>query len=868
MSLSESTSSAISRHEQLRTAFDELIELPEAQRAARMEHLRLHNAELAEQLDALLGMQARGEALQTQKPGALLEHSMQELDQRFWRGQQIGRYQILERIGAGGMGQVFLCQRVENELEQRFAIKLLRRDVLTPALLQRFEQERQVLASLQHAHIAPLIDAGVDGSGLPFFVMEYVQGENLLAYCRSHHLGITERVQLFRQVLSAVAHAHLNFVIHRDLKPSNVLVNGQSQVKLLDFGIAKMLRDPSLTQTSERAFTLAYAAPEQITGASLGVACDVYSLGVMLYELLTLNTLFAVDGFAVGDLEAQILRQPPKPMATRFRDTCRSDHALALTPRAQRRWSQTLKGDLESIVQKALRKEPEARYRSVEAFDADLEAYLSGQPVQASRGGRFYRTKKLLARNPWASLASAALLLGTVVAFLLVWQQRELALKQRDRAQSALQILQDAFIDADPAQVDPAQSSARKILERSSQRIAALADKQPENFIALGNKLAEVNLALGLYTEALALAETVTKTAQRIEDRNAEVTAQITQILALVSMSNFAGAQALLDPLPAQAKQLPALLFAQARIYVYAERAPEGVQLLKLGLSKLGTEIDNVERVQANWQLANALRVAQQPEEAERVMDKLTNELIAALGKSHPLTLRTRQFQFDQLRRMKKPTPQALVLGEHLLSDIQAQYGPLSSVAGTAHTSLANALIAQKAYARSIPHLEQALAAFTESAGRTSPSSFRVRFNLAQMQAVTGDEQAERSYLEAIRDAETARADNYALIYYFRAAFARYQSEQSQPADALTTMTEKLSTAGVAAMSEEVLQDYSKSILQYFGAAQCLGRFEADVQAPQSSVLRMRAQCGFKQRTEFCREALQRYCDSTSAIHP
>lgn len=853
----------IARHQRLREAFDQLAELGEPELTAALNGWRDIDAELATALSELLQIQHRGEQLQTQKPQALIEQSMAELDQRYWQDQTIGGYQIIERIGAGGMGQVFLCQRVDSDLDLRFAIKLLRRETLTPALLQRFEQERQVLASLQHAHIAPLIDAGVDSTGLPFFVMEYVQGEDLLSYCQKRNLGIRQRIKLFRQVLAAVSHAHSNFIIHRDLKPSNVLVNAQGQVKLLDFGIAKMLHDSSLTQTAERAFTLAYAAPEQITGAAIGVACDVYSLGVMLYELLTLNTLFATDGYTAGDLEAQILRQPPKAMAARFRDTCRSGRNISLSARAQRRWSQTLKGDLESIAQKALRKEAPARYRSIEAFDSDLEAYLNGQPVHASRGGRFYRVKKLLARNPWASLASAALLLGTALAFVLIWQQRAVALKQRDRAESALQILQDAFIDADPAQVDPAQSSARKILERSSQRIVELADNQPENFIALGNKLAEVNLALGLYTEALALSESVEKTARQLEDQDAQVQAATTQVLALVNVADYQQAQTRLDRLAESAKKAPLLLFAQARIYVYSNRAAEGARLLKQGLASLAADVGDVRRVQAVWQLANALRMAGDTQQAETVMTTLTNELSQSLGKSHLLTLRSRQFQFDQLRRMNKYTPEALAQGRELLRDIQAQYGPLSGIAGTTHASLASALIAEKNYEASIPHLEQALAAFVESSGKSSPNSTRVRFNLAQMQAITKKATADQSYRTAISDAEAVATPNYPLIHYFRGTYANYQFEQGQPKAALATMTEKLSPISVAAMDQAVREDYSKNVLQYFAAAGCV------VSTPRTSsekamFARMYANCepASVPKLAHCQNALEHYCSS------
>jgi serine/threonine protein kinase len=339
-------------------------------------------------------------------------------------GLRIGAYQVTGVLGQGGMGAVYRARRADGQFEQDVAIKLVRHGFRTPAALDRFRQERQILARLTHAGIARLLDGGTSpdeaGVATPYLVMEYVAGESVTSYCARTDLSTPGRVRLFRLVCHAVEYAHEQLIVHRDLKPANILVTADGQPKLLDFGIAKLLTDPdgdlsSRTSTGMHLLTPDYASPEQVTGEPVTAASDIYSLGALLYELLTgqkahrFRTLSPVEiGRVVCDTE------PVKPSAAVPDDA----------PGAARLRRQ-LDGDLDTIVLKALQKDPSRRYRSVEQLSEDLRRYLEGLPVLARPDTVAYRTSKFVRRNRWAlagaTVVAASLVVGTVLS---VWQAR------------------------------------------------------------------------------------------------------------------------------------------------------------------------------------------------------------------------------------------------------------------------------------------------------------------------------------------------------------------------------------------------------------------------------------------------------------
>ncbi len=308
-------------------------------------------------------------------------------------GRQVGPFRLVRLLGQGGMGSVFLAERDDSEFQQQVAIKILRHGMDSPEAVERFRQERKILAGLEHPHIARLLDGGTTADGLPYIAMEYIDGKPLPAWVEERKAPVSERLRLFREICEAVQYAHRNLVVHRDLKASNILVTAGGTAKLLDFGIAKLLdggADP--TVTSARAFTPNYASPEQVKGGAVTTSSDVYSLGVVLFELLTGRLPYRLPAGASGyALERAICEEEaPGP---------------------------GLGNDLDAIVRKAMRKEPGTRYSSVEAFSADIGNYLEGRPVTARRGTLAYRTVRFLARHRWmiAAAAVAAVIAGAGV---------------------------------------------------------------------------------------------------------------------------------------------------------------------------------------------------------------------------------------------------------------------------------------------------------------------------------------------------------------------------------------------------------------------------------------------------------------------
>ncbi|NBB72204.1 MAG: protein kinase [Bacteroidetes bacterium] len=351
---------------------------------------------------------------------------------------RIGAYRTERLLGRGGMGRVYLATRADGQFEQHVALKLLQAGFPSEERAQRFRAERQILATLSHPHIAQLFDGGVTEDGQPYFVMEYVDGQPIDAYCDAHRLPIDARLRLFLDVCAAVQYAHRNLIVHRDLKPSNIFVTEAGTVKLLDFGIAKLLdadRMPGAapqTRTGVLPMTPEYASPEQVRDGAITTASDVYQLGVVLYELLTGQRPYNVRDRSPSEVERVICDEMPTRPSTAVTDAP-SDTMDA--PASPDRLRKTLRGDLDTIVMKALRKEPDRRYASAEQLADDLQRYLNDEPVTARADAWTYRTRKFVRRHRW-SVATVAGFLVLLIGYALTvtWQARQIA-QERDRAQ-------------------------------------------------------------------------------------------------------------------------------------------------------------------------------------------------------------------------------------------------------------------------------------------------------------------------------------------------------------------------------------------------------------------------------------------------
>ncbi len=450
---------------------------------------------LRAEVEALLREHGRAQGLLDSGAGSLAAQFVQDVEHAravdALEGTTLGVWQVGPQIGHGGMSRVFLGERVDGTFAQRVAIKVLRAGLDTPGDVERFRMERQILATLDHPHIAHLLDGGVTPDGRPYLVLEYIEGEPLTTYCRKRTLDTATRIRLFLKIVDATQSAHRQLIVHRDLKPSNILVSADGQPRLLDFGIAKIV-DPTggsaseATATRRRWFTPEYAAPEQFTGAPVSTATDVYQLGAVLYELLCGHRAFERT-LAGRPLEDRVVPDDTPPP---------SMHLSAL------------RGDLDAVILKALRKEPTARYASVAEFGADLKRVLDSEPVAARTGNRGYRWRRMARRRALPlSLAAAAVLTAGVYMGTLVVQNRRIAQAldevsaERSKSDQVSAFLLGLFEAIEPARGRGDTLSARVLLDRGEARANALTDSplaQAQMLDAIGR----ARMSLGAYADA------------------------------------------------------------------------------------------------------------------------------------------------------------------------------------------------------------------------------------------------------------------------------------------------------------------------------------------------------------------------------
>ncbi|TKS55066.1 tetratricopeptide repeat protein [Luteimonas yindakuii] len=485
------------RWQQVSAQLDALLDLELPRRSALLARIRAEDPALAAELDRLLALEHTDSPLDTPLvaplPGAR-------------PGLSVGPYRLEHLLGEGGMGQVWLARRDDGLYQRRVALKLLRPGLADPGLRLRFTRERQILARLEHAHIARLLDAGISADQQPYLALDYVDGEPITDWCTRRDAGIEECLQLFLQVCDAVSHAHANLIVHRDLKPSNILVTPLDDVRLLDFGIAKLLDAPEpaveRTRTGLRAFTLHYAAPEQIRGEPVTTMTDVYSLGMVLYELIAGAKPYALKRPSDAQWEEAILGiDPPRPSAVLQR---RADEAAPHGKPALRRRARRSAGDLDNIVLKALAKRPGQRYPSVEAFALDLQRYLDGRPVLARPHGLLYRTRKYVRRHRWPLATAAAITVVLALALAILGWQRAQAQRETDRARAMQALVVGLFEHAGSARA-ARPLDVRELLDAGQARGAVELAGQPGLHAELLGVLARLRLGLGDYARALDL---------------------------------------------------------------------------------------------------------------------------------------------------------------------------------------------------------------------------------------------------------------------------------------------------------------------------------------------------------------------------
>lgn len=492
-------SDAFARLQQL---FHEALEKPRTERDAWLTEACAGDARLRGDLDAMLATADDDDTPWEHALAPMVGDALRSQDTSAMIGRKIGAYEVTRLIGIGGMGAVYEATRIDEQFTMRVAIKMMRRGADSELAVRRFRYERQILANLRHRNIAGLLDGGVTEDQQPYFVMEYVDGQPITTYCRERALDVRQRVMLLRQVCTAVQHAHEELIVHRDLKPGNVHVTADGTVKLLDFGIAKLMREPDgrdylpATEGNLRAFTPDYASPEQFLGQPAQPASDIYSLGVIASEVLSGHRPFVLEGLLLSEMQARVCMAPaPTPSSL-----LTPDDATTLGVRSLPRARALLAGDLDAIVLQALRKEPERRYRTAEQLNADLLRYLDGRPVLAQRDRLGYRARKFIRRYRVEVAAAAVVVISLVAGTIFSVRAATRADRERAKAAQVSEFLQTMLASANP-EASGRDVTVKQVLSQATRNLNARR-LSPEIESEIRFTLANTYYALGVYDSA------------------------------------------------------------------------------------------------------------------------------------------------------------------------------------------------------------------------------------------------------------------------------------------------------------------------------------------------------------------------------
>lgn len=687
-------------------------------------------------------------------PGLLdeLGTALDEEEDDSWQGRRLGTYRILRPLGRGGMGAVFLAERADGQFERRVAVKVLPWSAQGDTLRERFAAERRILAGLDHPRIAQLLDGGIAEDGSPYLVLEYVAGVPIDRYCRENGLGLRARLDLFLSVCDAVRYAHRNLVVHRDLKPANILVTDQGQVKLLDFGIAKLLdADSGEGRTAGLNFlTPDYAAPEQLSGEPVTTATDVYALGVLLYRLLAGRVPLELSGQPLSSVVEAVCRtEPPRLDAAAA--------AQASPPADPGR----LRGDLASIVAQAIRKAPVERYDSVAALAADIRRYLDGLPVTAHADSTLYRVGKFLRRHRAGLAAAAAVFLAiSTLAGAALWQAHERDLAAR-RAGAVRDFLVNLFEGADPASNQGEQITARQLFDQGVARVDRELANTPSVKADLLLTLATIAERLGNYEQGLQLAEESIRlreslygpasaaTADALRRRGSlqvlagapeDGRASLERAVALHTRQEGASSEAV-------ARDLEAL--ASLELERENPEAAAGHLERVIALRSAG-EGDDPRLAVARGQLALARRQQGQLEEAGRLYREALPALRNDFGQFHPETV-SAENNYAALLVHQGRYGRAAEQFERIKTINRALFEPDHPLVITARNNRAVMLAKQGDHGAAEKEFRALMAYWREKSGPRHPKALSSQVNLAVM-LENQDElaEAERLYREAL----------------------------------------------------------------------------------------------------------------------
>jgi len=454
-------------------------------------------------------------------------------DEDYYEGKTIGRWEILELVGRGGMGRVYKVQRVdESGIKQTGALKIIHKSLLTPTHMERFRLEQYILSGLQHPNVSGFVDSGITADRIPYMVMEFVEGDTILEYCNKHRLTVEQRLTLFITVCNAIQYAHKSLIIHRDLKPENILVTGEGRIKILDFGIAKLL-DPDLfensaieTQPGMRMLSLEFASPEQISGRVVTTSTDIYSLGVLLNKLLTGLHPFDLNNLSFKEVEKLVSEKNPIPASKRFSGLAELSEKKRFAAErgiSPQEITKKLSGDIDAIIYKALHKDPERRYGSVDALITDIQRYQNNLPVFAQPDTFTYRAGKFFRRHKLGIAAVAMIFLVLISGIVTTMWQAEQARQNAREAEQVSEFLAQLFEGSDPNRSNDGSMTARELLDQGFERVQTELTDEPALQAQMLSMIGNIYSNLGLYDDAYLAIEKAVELYHSMGDRSPEM---------------------------------------------------------------------------------------------------------------------------------------------------------------------------------------------------------------------------------------------------------------------------------------------------------------------------------------------------------
>ncbi len=774
-----------SNWERLQELFSRAVELPSGEHEAFALREVPDDKELREELLGLLACDTgKSTGPLTTALGAALEATTRDR-RRAILGKVVGNYKLTSVLGHGGTGTVYLAERADRQYAAQVAVKIVDGATVHGDLGRRFSAERQILASLNHPHIARLLDAGETDDGQPFLIMEYVHGEPVDRFCDRERLDLNRRLELFLDICSAVQYAHQNLIVHRDLKPANILVTADAKAKLLDFGIAKLLdvgaseaAALALTRMNDRLLTPEYASPEQILGRAVTTASDVYALGVVLYELLTGLRPYVVPSSASQlELERSIcITDPLRPSAVVKRaveagpiegqsNIAAIAHARQLTPdRLHRR----LLGDIDAIIMRALRKEPEHRYGSVEQFAADIRRFLAREPVVARQGNWVYYSQRFVRRHS-IGVTVGATFVSLVLAFAITMSvqrqriaaERDRATQESARAERVSKFMLDVFAAAEPFTSVGRDVTARELLDQAARSIQSDLGEQPEVRARLLESIGRAYRRQGLTERAITYFEESLLIRERAQlPRDAQTGSILTEMsIALRQLGRFEDANRALTE---------ALRILQA---VGGERTLQGAQLLAT-LGQLELTRANAEK--ANEYLSRALDMTRDIagprhqlvatvlldisnarswmddiDGAERAAREAVSIYRETVADSHPDRVMA-DYLLARALNLQGRTDEAADLYESTLTAQRLLFGNESPRVGDTMTELAQVRLNQNRLAEAERLMSGALEMSRKERGEAHPTTGYLWAGLAQIHF------REKRYQDAERDVKSA----------------------------------------------------------------------------------------------------------------